>query len=233
MALTSGARTAQIPRLRIGTRGSKLALAQAAETRARLDGGAWLCRGRYRDRDDHNHGRQDQVTGPWPKSAAKACSSRKSRRRSAKARRFRRPFDEGYARGAPRGGWSSPPRCRTKRTEKRWSTRTARSGSATAARHEARNPSLRRAASCCGIGRSSPSCRCAAMSIRACASLPAGAAQATLLACAGLNRLGRSTLPRRRRLSIGGNAAGGGARGDRHRDPGERRSDARLGGRHQ
>jgi len=36
MALTSGAGKSQMARLRIGTRGSKLALAQAAETRARL-----------------------------------------------------------------------------------------------------------------------------------------------------------------------------------------------------
>src|SRR5262245_36793844 len=36
MALSPGTRTAQTPRLRIGTRGSKLALAQAAETRSRL-----------------------------------------------------------------------------------------------------------------------------------------------------------------------------------------------------
>ena len=44
--------------IRIGTRGSPLALAQAHEVRARLDGGAWPARGRLRDQGLQDDGRR-------------------------------------------------------------------------------------------------------------------------------------------------------------------------------
>ncbi len=100
--------------LRIGTRGSPLALAQAHETRGPADGRARPARGGLRDRGDQDHRR--------PRARPAAVGDRRQgpvhpRDRGGAARgrdRHRGAFDEGHADAAARRPRRSPATCRAR-----------------------------------------------------------------------------------------------------------------------
>ena len=216
------AMTLRLP-LRIGTRGSPLALAQAQHGQGGAAAADPALPAMRRSRSSWSAPRATASrTARWPRSAARGCSPRRSRPGCSRAARHRRPLDEGHAdRPARRAGHQRRAAARrpARRADRARPAQHCRAAAGCGGRHGLAAP---RTPSCSAVRPDLVVVPLRGNVQTRLRKLDAGEVQATFLAMAGLMRLG----PGSRRLGgagTGGDAAGGGAGCDRHRMPGRRR----------
>ena len=105
--------TAKTSILRIGSRGSPLALVQAREVQSRLAAACGLDPAAIEIKSFAPTAMRSR-TGHSPRPAVRGCSPRKSKRRCFRRHRPRRAFFKRHDDGAPWPGWRFQPTCRAK-----------------------------------------------------------------------------------------------------------------------
>ena len=217
------------PSLRIGTRGSPLALAQAREVRARLAAAHGLAPG-ARSRSRSSAPRGDRIQDrPLAEVGGKGLFTKEIEEALlAGAHRPRRAFGQGHAdRAAGRARDRGVPAARgsARRLHQPQGRDAARAAAGRGGRHRVAAPP---GAGQAAAARSRGGARCAAMSRRGCASSTTARSTRRLLALAGLKRLGLRRRRDRDLLDVDEFLPAVGQGDHRDRDARRRRAHARA-----